>query len=41
LNYTHSEIQNGPAGHNSGNEVNLALINNGLSLVVFYVLGAK
>jgi hypothetical protein len=41
LDYSHSTTDNGAQGHTSGDGVNLAFINNGLSLSVFYVFGGK
>ncbi len=41
VNYSHSTTDNGNQGHTTENSVNLALINNGLALSVFYVFGGK
>jgi hypothetical protein len=39
LNYSHNKTDNGTLGNTTGDGVNLDLINNGLSLSVFYVFG--
>jgi hypothetical protein len=41
LNYEHYTQNNGIQGHSSGNDFNLGLVSNGLSLSVFYVFGGK
>jgi hypothetical protein len=41
MSYEHYTENDGAQGHSSGNDFNLALISNGLSLSVFYVFGGK
>jgi len=41
MSYEHYSQNNGMQGHGSGNDFNLGLVSNGLSLSVFYIFGGK
>jgi hypothetical protein len=41
VDYTHTKLDNGNFGNSSNDNIDLSLINNGLSLSVFYTFGSK